>query len=160
MDSWIGGFTGTDEAPAIVLKNQEIYFAPNYTGTYGSSIWAYMTWGIFSPFSTSTWSMVKATAVGWRLGRNATRGVEQTVAAAATITLDPSNGETIRVTLSATAITTVNGVAGYPGEVLRVEIIQDATGGRSISGWASGTNGFASPEAPTRQQPHRTSATC
>lgn len=69
-------------------------------------------------------------------------GVEQTIAAAATITLDPAAGESIRVTLGATGITTVNGAAGYPGEVMRVEIIQDGTGSRTISGFASGTNGF------------------
>jgi hypothetical protein len=69
-------------------------------------------------------------------------GVEQTIAAAATITLNPASGETIRITLSATAITTINGSAGYPGEVMRVEVIQDGTGSRSISGWSTGTNGF------------------
>jgi hypothetical protein len=69
-------------------------------------------------------------------------GVEQTIAAAASITLNPASGETIRVTLSATAITTINGSAGKPGEIIRVVVIQDATGGRSISGWSTGANGF------------------
>jgi len=69
-------------------------------------------------------------------------GVEQTVAAAATISLDPALGETIRITLGATGITTINGAAGYPGEVIRVEVIQDGSGGRTISGWSTGANGF------------------
>lgn len=64
-------------------------------------------------------------------------GVEQTIAAAASITLDPASGETIRVTLSATAVTTINAGTGKPGEHMTVEIIQDATGSRSISGWSA-----------------------
>ena len=69
-------------------------------------------------------------------------GVTQTIAAAATITIDPASGESIRVVLGATAITTVSGAAGYPGETINVEVIQDATGGRSISGWSASANGF------------------
>ena len=67
---------------------------------------------------------------------------EQTVTAAATITLTASSGETIRIPLSATAITTINGAAGATGQTMRVEMIQDGTGNRAISGWSSGTNGF------------------
>lgn len=69
-------------------------------------------------------------------------GAEQTIAAAASITLDPASGESIRINLGATGITTVNGAAGYPGESIKVKIVQDATGSRTIAGWASGTNGF------------------
>lgn len=69
-------------------------------------------------------------------------GVEQTIAAAASITLNPASGETIRITLSATGITTVNGSAGLAGERMTVEIIQDAGGSKTISGWSTGTNGF------------------
>ena len=64
-------------------------------------------------------------------------GTEQTIAAAATITLNPANGESIRITLGATSITTVNASSGYPGEHMTVQVIQDATGGRSISGWSA-----------------------
>lgn len=64
-------------------------------------------------------------------------GVEQTIPAAASITLDPASGEYIRVTLSATAVTTVTSTAGYPNEIMTVAIIQDGIGGRSLSGWDS-----------------------
>lgn len=64
-------------------------------------------------------------------------GVEQTIAAAATITLDPASGETIRVTLSGTAVTTINAGTGYPGEHMTVEFIQDGTGGRTVAGWSA-----------------------
>ena len=69
-------------------------------------------------------------------------GIEQTIAAAATITIDPTNGETIRVALSATGITAVNGAAGYPGEVIRVAFIQDASGTRTYAGFSVAANGF------------------
>jgi hypothetical protein len=64
-------------------------------------------------------------------------GLEQTVAAAASINLNPAAGETVRITLGATAITTVTASSGNAGEHMTVEVIQDATGSRSISGWSS-----------------------
>jgi hypothetical protein len=64
-------------------------------------------------------------------------GVEQTIAAAATITLDPASGESIRITLGATGITTINAGTGSAGQEMMVQVIQDATGGRTISGWSS-----------------------
>ncbi len=97
------------------------YFIP--TTDFGGSL------GLSSFRMTETWSRRYA-------------GVEQTIAAAATITLDPALGETIRITLGATGITTVNGTVGYPGEMIRVEIIQDGSGSRTISGFSTGTNGF------------------
>ena len=69
-------------------------------------------------------------------------GVEQTVAAAATITVDPASGESIRVALGATAITAINGAAGFPGETIRVHFIQDATGTRTYAGFSVAANGF------------------
>src|SRR5579859_7278911 len=69
-------------------------------------------------------------------------GVEQTIAAASSITISTTLGDSVRITLGSTAITSVTGAAGYAGEFLTVQIIQDGTGGRSISGWATGTNGF------------------
>ena len=63
-------------------------------------------------------------------------GVEQTVAAAATITLDPAAGETIRVTMGAN-ITTVDAGAGYSGEHMTVEFIQDATTARTVTGFSA-----------------------
>lgn len=69
-------------------------------------------------------------------------GVEQTIAASASITINPASGEMVRITLGATGITTVNGSAGNPGETITVCPIQDGTGGRTITGWSSGTNGF------------------
>jgi len=62
-------------------------------------------------------------------------GVEQTVAAAATFTLDPAAGESIRVTLNATAISAAGIAAGTgnPGEVIRTEFIQDVTGSRVLT---------------------------
>jgi hypothetical protein len=59
-------------------------------------------------------------------------GTLQTVAAASSTTIDPTSGETARVTLSATAITTLTINAGQAGQVLTVEVVQDGTGGRAI----------------------------
>lgn len=58
-------------------------------------------------------------------------GAVQTVAAATSITINPALGETVRVTLSATAITGVTISAGSPGEMLTVEVIQDVGGPRT-----------------------------
>lgn len=59
-------------------------------------------------------------------------GVLQTKANAATQTIDPTAGETVRLLLGATNTTAVTISAGQPGQVLTVEVIQDATGTRSI----------------------------
>lgn len=59
-------------------------------------------------------------------------GLTQTVAAAGTLTINPASGGHIRITLSATAITSLTISAGNAGEVITVEVIQDATGSRSI----------------------------
>jgi hypothetical protein len=56
----------------------------------------------------------------------------QTVAAAASLTIGPINGNGIRITLSATAITSLTVNSGLPNEQLRIEVIQDATGSRTI----------------------------
>jgi hypothetical protein len=56
----------------------------------------------------------------------------QTVAAAASLTLNPANGAHVRITLSATAITSLTVSAGGAGERLVVEVIQDGTGSRTI----------------------------
>lgn len=56
----------------------------------------------------------------------------QTVPAATSVTINPQNGELVRVTLSATAITTMTVSAGISGQVLKVEVIEDATGTRTI----------------------------
>lgn len=62
-------------------------------------------------------------------------GVNQTIAAAASITINAALGESARVTLGATAITGITVSAGQPGEIMTIEIVQDATGSRAISGW-------------------------
>jgi hypothetical protein len=59
-------------------------------------------------------------------------GVLQTVAAATSVTVNPTSGETVRITLSATAITSLTIFTGQPGQVLTVEVIQDSAGGRTI----------------------------
>ena len=59
-------------------------------------------------------------------------GNTQTVAAAASLTLNPAIGENIRITLSATAITSLTVSAGGDAQVITVEVIQDGTGGRTI----------------------------
>jgi hypothetical protein len=60
------------------------------------------------------------------------RGLEQTIPAASSVTVVPSSGETVRVTLSATAISTMAVSAGLTGQRLVVYVIQDSTGGRTI----------------------------
>jgi hypothetical protein len=64
-------------------------------------------------------------------------GLEQTIAASASINLNPAAGETVRIALGATAITAVTASSGNASEHMTVEVIQDATGSRSISGWSS-----------------------
>lgn len=61
-------------------------------------------------------------------------GVVQAVAAASTVVLDPLLGETARVSLSSTAIATMSIQTTHtaPGEIFTVEIVQDATGSRTI----------------------------
>jgi hypothetical protein len=59
-------------------------------------------------------------------------GVLQTIPAATSVTINPTLGETVRIALSATAITSLTISANNPGQILTVEVIQDATGGRSI----------------------------
>ncbi len=120
-------------------------------GVNGASLRATAGAGTVLQLSNSDFSIIN-NDLGISLGTSTHRwsetwsrryaGVEQTIAAASTITFNPASGETIRVTLSATAVTTINGSAGYPGEVMRVIVIQDATGGRSFSGWSTGSNGF------------------
>jgi hypothetical protein len=56
----------------------------------------------------------------------------QTVAAATSTTINPASGDHVRVTLSATAITTMTISAGQDGEIMTVQVIQDATGSRTI----------------------------
>jgi hypothetical protein len=56
----------------------------------------------------------------------------QTVAAATTTTINPASGDHVRVTLSATAITTMIISAGQDGEMMTVQVVQDATGSRTI----------------------------
>ncbi len=140
---WRGTPASQSVATAISLQNNEIYFGmPDADAAYIATCWFYMLSTGFQPISDVVMQNGQS---GRRWSETWCRryaGVEQTVAAAATITLDPASGETIRVTLGATGITTVNGAAGYPGEVIRVEIIQDGTGGRTLTGWSSGTNGF------------------
>jgi hypothetical protein len=63
----------------------------------------------------------------------------QTVSPAASVTLDPgSGGEHFRIALSATAISTVSVATGIPGERITVEVVEDATGTRTIpSTWTN-----------------------
>jgi hypothetical protein len=56
----------------------------------------------------------------------------QTVAAATSTTINPASGDHVRLTLSATAITTMTISAGQDGELLTVQVIEDATGTRTI----------------------------
>jgi len=64
------------------------------------------------------------------------RGIVQTVTATtAALTIDPTAGETVRVSLTGTAGTNPASVTfspGQPGQILRVEWIQDATGGKTF----------------------------
>lgn len=58
---------------------------------------------------------------------------EQTIADASSITIQPSNGDFVRVNLGATSITAVTYNTGTNGEESTVCVAQDATGGRSIA---------------------------
>lgn len=70
-------------------------------------------------------------------------GVEQAVAGAATITVNPASGEAVQITL-ATCPTTVNGAAGDPNEEMTTYWRQPTSGSTCTpSGFATGTNGFS-----------------
>ena len=56
----------------------------------------------------------------------------QIIAAASSITVNPANGNYVRINLSATAITSLTISAGQNGEVMYVEVVEDATGTRTI----------------------------
>lgn len=56
----------------------------------------------------------------------------QSVSAATSTTVNPASGDHVRVLLSATAITTMTISPGQAGEEMRLEIIEDATGTRTI----------------------------
>lgn len=56
----------------------------------------------------------------------------QTIAAAASITIDPTKGDKVRITLSATAITSLTVSAGVEGQVIQVAVVEDGTGTRTI----------------------------
>lgn len=91
----------------------------------------------FIPTTTNTQTIGSSTKVFNQVWGTSYGGVEQTVAAAATVSLDPASGEYIRVTLGATGITTVNAGTGKPGQKMVTAIIQDGTGGRTIGGWSA-----------------------
>lgn len=117
---------GSGGASAFEVTGTAILPGLDLTSTSGSS----------SGRWTETWSRRYA-------------GVEQTVAGASSITLDPALGETMQITL-ATCPTTVSGAAGYPNEKIVTMWRQPASGSTCTpSGIASGTNGFsfASPGA-------------
>lgn len=62
----------------------------------------------------------------------------QVIAAASSITVNPASGDYVRINLSATAITSLTISAGNNGEELVVEVIEDATGTRTIpSTWTN-----------------------
>lgn len=56
----------------------------------------------------------------------------QIIAAAASITVNPASGDYVRINLSATAITSLTVSAGQNGEEMVVEVVEDATGTRTI----------------------------
>lgn len=65
-------------------------------------------------------------------------GETQTIAAASSLTLDPSLGEQIRITLSTTSIASLAINAGVDAQKITIHIIQDGGGSRIIpSTWAN-----------------------
>lgn len=94
------------------------------------------------PYSTGGMNIGTSTNLVGTAWANRYAGKEQTIAAASTLTLDPASGESMRLTLGATAVGAAGIAAGtgYPGEVIRVEIIQDATGSRVLTQAAFSTS--------------------
>lgn len=97
-----------------------------------SVLWNSTVLQSYTDFSTALGTNTSRWTSTWSRQYN---GVEQTVAGAATFTLDPASGESIRVTLNATVINAAGIAAGTgnPGEVMRTEFIQDGTGGRTLT---------------------------
>jgi hypothetical protein len=134
--SWLiadgGGFFGTSGGSGMrVTSSAQLDW---YTS---SSLRMELSTAAFYPTTTFGLTLGKSGNFWSQVMARQYVGVEQTIAAAATITLDPASGQTIRVTLSGTAITTVNAGTGAANQEMIVEIIQDGTGGRSISGWSA-----------------------
>lgn len=62
----------------------------------------------------------------------------QTPTIAATMTIDPANGDWVRLLLSATTITSMTISPGLDGEIMTIALIQDATGTRTVpSTWTN-----------------------
>ena len=140
-ESVITGAQGFNSG-AISLNNNNIWFYSTFvdiTATLPQIILNSTAFYPYAAFSTDIGMSANPFGTTWS---RRYAGVEQTIAAATSITLDPAAGETMRITLGATGITTINGAAGYPGEVIRVEVIQDAGGSRTIGGWSTAANGF------------------
>jgi hypothetical protein len=89
------------------------------------------------PTTTNTLTVGSSTKVFNEVWARSHAGAEQTIAAAASININPSAGEYIRIALGATAITTITATNGKPAQKIIIAVIQDATGTRSISGWSA-----------------------
>jgi hypothetical protein len=92
---------------------------------------------IIYPESNGTGSLGTAGSVFAEVQAKKHVFVSQTVAAASSTTITSSSGNHVRLTLG-TNITTLALAAGAGGEILMIELIQDATGGRTLP--ASWTN--------------------
>lgn len=96
-----------------------------------ASVWNW-TSGDFTPSATNTRSigtssnLVKQAWLQQRLSKS------QSIAAAASITIDPTAGEEISINLSATAITSLTVSTGQAGQALQIYVKQDGTGSRTI----------------------------
>ncbi len=114
-DATAGGYYNVGTTAGVILNtaSSDVAIYPGNVGPYtdfaGASGNATHRW-------TETWSRRYA-------------GVEQTVAGAATLTLDPASGETIRLTLNATTINAagISAGTGKAGEHLTLIVVQDTT---------------------------------
>lgn len=121
------------------------YLEFNVGGNVGYFVWSstglsfFNNTGVWSPATNNTQIWGSSSSKIKQLWGYQYCGVVQTVAVTtAALTIDPTAGETVRLTMTGSPATVAFN-AGQPGQVLRVEWIQDATGGRNLPSSANVT---------------------
>lgn len=127
------------------IQRENVFTAPTYSATGATTITGYAATVAIMGAPIAGTNMTIGNSYAMRVlagtsrfdGNLAVNGgilfPSATVAAAASITLNPAGGTQLqRINLSATAITSLTVSIGIDGQVFFVEVVQDATGGRSI----------------------------
>lgn len=128
---------GLDRGVAGALR-LGITTATSIVAGVGSWQWTLDNTGVLAPTSNGNGGLGTSGRMPGQVMSFSYGTTIQTIAAASSVTITPSNGELVRVTLSGTAISTMTISAGIAGQRLVVEVIEDATGTRTIpSTWTN-----------------------